>query len=81
MKAIQFEREEEKTFEDYRTEQTLRDIRQMITDALEPQMEGVTYRMDNLSFHTGGFSYIILAAIIWWVESQLGILAFFWRIF
>ena len=79
MRAIQFEQEEEKSFEDFRTEQTLRDIRQLITTALEPQREEIIYNLDNLSFHTGGFAYIAIATLVWYVEDQLGILAFFWR--
>ena len=81
MKAIQFEREEDKSFIDYRKDQISREIQQLLLDSQEPQQETVTYILSNTSFHIGGFYYISLAAIIWWVESQLGILAFFWRIF
>ena len=81
MKIIKFPKDEYKTPDQWRAEQTLRDIQEVIHQHLSPKSEGITYRLDELAFHIGGWSYLFLAGAIWYLEYTTGIFSLIWRMF
>jgi len=81
MKIIKFPKDEYKTPDQWRAEQTLRDIQEVIHQHLSPKPEGVTYRLDQLSFHVGGLYWYALGGVVWLFEDVTGIFSFIWRMF